>query len=358
MPASPRSPAPTPERETRLQPTARRVSCLLLCRNEAKFIAGCLDAILAFELPPATSMQCLVVDGRSTDGSRQIVEEYAARDSRVQLIDNPARITPCAMNAGIRAADGDFIMILGAHTHYPPDYLRRCVEVAVETGADNVGGIRLTHAERALWHQAIAVMINHPFAAGNAHYRIGVTARRQVDTVFGGCYRRNVFERIGLFNEGLVRAQDREFNVRLVANGGRIILDPSIHCTYFPRINLWQHLRWSYQGGLWVFLAQKISQTKLLSWRNFIPAAFVVVQIVTACLAAACALPAALLWSPVLFYAICSVCASIHAAIRTRRPALVAMLPFLFYLTHTAYGLGSLQGIIQSWFTSAQSAPR
>jgi succinoglycan biosynthesis protein ExoA len=341
-----------------LQPQSLRVSCVLLCRNEAKYIAGCLDAVLSFELPPDTSMECLVVDGCSTDGSREIVARYVTRDQRVRLIDNPARITPCAMNAGIRAAKGDFIMILGAHTHYPSDYLRRCVEIAVETGADNVGGIRLTHAEKTLWHQAIAVMINHPFAAGNAHYRVGVATRRQVDTVFGGCYRREVFARIGLFNESLVRAQDREFNVRLAAGGGRIILDPSIHCTYFPRINLWQHLRWSYLGGLWVFLAQKISQTRLLSWRNYIPGIFVVAQIAVVCAAIMGESGGYIVWSPVLLYAVCAMGAAFHAAVRDKRLALMAALPFLFYLTHLAYGVGSLHGIIRSWFTSARPAPR
>lgn len=331
--------------------TETHISIVIPCRNEERHIRACLGDVLEFELPDGVDYEVLVVDGESTDQTSRIVEEIVRSDFRVKLLSNPERIAPTAMNRGIKEARGEWIMRLDAHARYPREYLRKCYETALRTGADNVGGVRETHKGGSVWTLAMSVLISHPFAAGNAFYRTGATMLREVDTVFCGFYRLEVFERIGLFNEKLVRAQDREFNARLRASGGRIVLNPDIVCTYYPRTRLLPYLRWTFLGGLWVYKAQRLSGTRLLSWRNYIPAAFVTAQLVT-------------VWTyslaPSIFplgilglaaYLVAALVSSVQSARQHRQPGLLLLLPPLFYLTHMIYGVGFLRATLESSFT-------
>jgi len=338
---------------------ARLITCIVLCRNEARHIARCLESILAFELPQGYAMECIVVDGRSDDGSRAIIAGIGAVDSRVRLVDNPERVTPFAMNAGIYASQGDPILILGAHTGYPRDYLTRCVGLSAATGADNVGGLLDTAVGTGAWRAACAMMMSHVFAAGGSAYRTSVASCREVETVFGGCYRRGVFERVGLFHPRLLRAQDREFNARLRSVGGRVLLDPSIRVSHYPRTDLWRHLLVTMRGGFWVVAAQRISGTRLLKWRNFVPSAFVALLIgALGALAIGVTGP---LWVASLglsAYFVIALYFSVHEGIQRRQPALTVLLPAFFFLTHVSYGLGSLAGFFGWWFMRPSRAPR
>lgn len=331
------------------------ITIVIPCRNEERYIEACLGDVLAFERLESGDYEVLVLDGCSTDRTPGIVAEIARSDPRVRLVRNPGRIAPTALNIGIREARGQWIMRLDAHARYPRDYLRKCHETAVATGADNVGGIRKTDQGGTLWTLAMAVMISHPFAAGNAVYRTGtrMTGPREVDTVFGGFFRRDVFKRIGLFDERLVRAQDREFNARLRREGGRIVLNPEIVCTYFPRTSLVTYLQWTYRGALWAVRAQRISGTRLLSWRNFVPAGFVAFQLAGVCAVGAMPAASACLAAGIAVYILAALTASVHAAAGHRRPLLALLLPPLFYVTHMAYGLGFIQGIVEWPFRKA-----
>src|SRR5688572_7628844 len=199
-----------------------KVTVILPCRNEARYIGPCLDSILAGAYP-ADLLEILVVDGHSTDETRALVKDYAARHPQVRLLDNPARIVPTALNIGIRAATGDVIARMDAHVIYPPEYLPRLVAALEESGADNVGGCVITlPADGTATAQAIAIALGQPFGVGNSHFRIGSPKARFVDTVPFGCFRRELFNRVGMFDEELVRNQDDEFNARIISRGGKI----------------------------------------------------------------------------------------------------------------------------------------
>ncbi|HXG24696.1 MAG TPA: glycosyltransferase family 2 protein, partial [Chthonomonadales bacterium] len=197
--------------------TEPRTSLILPCRNEAGHIEACLRSVLAFEPPPG-GFEVIVVDGMSEDGTREIVEQLAAEDPRLRLLDNPERITPCALNRGIGAARGEIIVRIDAHTEYAADYLCKCLEVLSETGADNVGGPWVARG-RTYLQRAIAAAFQSPFAVGGAR---GHKANYEgpVDTVYLGCWPRTVLEQIGLFDEELARNQDDELNFRLIRAGG------------------------------------------------------------------------------------------------------------------------------------------
>src|SRR5438445_576499 len=208
------------------------VSIVVPCRNEAQYVRSLLDSILANEYP-RDRLEVLIVDGMSDDGTRSVIWSYSRRHPVIQLLDNPNRTTPCALNLGISRARGTIIMRMDAHAEYPPNYIADLVAWLERTGADNVGGACLTlPADATATARAIAAALAHPFGIGNARFRLGTDEPRDVDTVPFGCFRRDVFERVGLFDEELVRNQDDEFNFRLLRAGGRVLLVPGAVCRY------------------------------------------------------------------------------------------------------------------------------
>jgi glycosyltransferase involved in cell wall biosynthesis len=250
------------------------VSVIMPCRDEEKYIARALTSILANDYP-RDCLEVLVVDGRSTDGTRKIVADFINSHPFIKLLDNPKRITPAALNIGIAQARGDIIIRVDAHSTYPPNYLSSLVSWQDKTGADNVGGLwRVCPGSDTAMARAIAMGMAHPFGVGNAYYRIGVTTPRWVDTVPFGCYPREVFDSNGLFDEEHVRTEDDEFNLRLRKNGGRSLLVPEIVIDYYARESLPKVWRMYYYYGYFKpLVARKLGL--VLGWRHVIPSLLV-----------------------------------------------------------------------------------
>ena len=173
---------------------------------------------------PANRIEVLVVDGDSDDASRDVVARYARDDARVRLLHNPKRIVPTALNIGIRAARGEMVVRVDAHTTLSPDYMREGVAALQRSGAENVGGPMVARGGGRIG-DAIALAMSSRFGIG-AYFHFG-TEERSVDTVYMGMWPRAVFSRVGLFDEELVRNQDDEFNYRLRKMGGKILLVPA-----------------------------------------------------------------------------------------------------------------------------------
>jgi succinoglycan biosynthesis protein ExoA len=323
------------------------VSIVIPCWNEAAHITGCLESVLANTYPKAR-MEVLVVDGLSTDGTREILQRHAAQHPFLRVLDNPGARKSAGLNRGIREAKGEIIIRMDAHAEYARDYVAKCVAHLQASGADNVGGIRRTQpGGPGVMARAIAVCVSHPFAAGNAHYRTGAESPRWVDTVFGGCYRREVFDRIGLFHEQLTRAQDREFNQRLRDAGGKILLVPDIECVYFARRTLRQYARWMFESGVWPFYAGRLSGRRIVTVRNFVPMLFVLALAGTA--AASFLFP----WGWMSLAALLAVYGgatasfTVRTAVEQRDARLLLILPVVFAVTHVCYGAGSLYGLVK-----------
>ncbi len=322
------------------------VSVVIPCRNEAGFIASCLDSVVGNDYPKGR-IEVLVVDGMSEDGTREIVDEYSRRHGFIRRLDNPKRVTPAALNVGIRAAAGRIIVRVDAHASIGKDYVRRCVEALSKYGADNVGGIMYTIPRRpGLVGESIAASLSHRFGVGNSYFRIHSRSVRSVDTVFGGCYAREVFDRVGLFNEALPRGQDMEFNLRLKRAGGRIVLDPQIVSSYYARSDLVSFWRHNWGNGVWAVLPFLYSTVTPVSWRHLVPAAFVSAVVISA--AATPAFPPAGGALAALFasYGAASIVAGADVAWRKRDARYLAVMPFVFASLHVAYGLGSLWGLV------------
>ena len=307
-------------------------------RNEAAFIGRSLEAVACQDYP-REKYEVLVVDGMSDDQTRAISEEIASKTSLIRILDNPEGIVPRALNRGIREAKGTVIVRVDGHALIARDYLTRCVEILKKTQADCVGGPIAT-VGRGKISSAIALAQSSRFGVGNAAFRYA-NKGRYVDTLAFGAYRREVFERIGDFDEDLVRNQDDEFNYRLIQAGGKIWLDPSIHSIYYSRTafgKLWR--QYFGYGEFKVRLIQKRSAVPSL--RHLVPAVFL------------CALFGSLLlallthrfvwaWSIAGPYAAANLLASIWSGRRDWRA--IPILPVAFLILHLAYGTGFLWGI-------------
>jgi succinoglycan biosynthesis protein ExoA len=316
------------------------VSIIMPIRNEAEHIACGLGAVLAQDYP-ADRMEILVVDGMSDDATRAVVGQTVGgrAQPRVVVLDNRGRIVPIGMNIALRRARGTIIVRVDGHCVIDPDYVRRCVEALRATGADNVGGLQQALGQG--WAgAAIAAAAGSPFGVGGARFHYAVRAG-WADTVYLGAYRREVFDRIGDFDEELVRNQDDELNFRLLQSGGRIWLDPSIRSIYHGRSSLRGLWRQYYQYGLYkVRVIQK--RGGVASWRHLIPGAFVLGLLLSLLLALCTGRRG---WALAVAgpYALANSTASIWAA---RRGWLaLPLLPLAFLTMHLAYGLGFLAGL-------------
>jgi GT2 family glycosyltransferase len=260
------------------------------------------------------------------------------------MLDNPQRIVPTAMNIGIRAARGQWIIRIDAHSEYPADYLTRCLEMSRQTRMDNVGGSVVTMpGDDGAQGSLVQALTTHSFGVGNSGFRIGASAGK-ADTVPYGCYRRELFDRIGLYDERLVRNQDYELNARLRRAGGSIWYDPGIRIRYYNQGTLKGLLRQALVTGQWNSWMWYVAPYSV-AWRHVAPAAFVsgllgaVLLLFLAPLLGWLALGVAL-----LPYFAAGVVASFQQSRRYGR-WMFPCLPLLFFVYHMAYGLGELWGI-------------
>ncbi len=320
------------------------VSVILPCRNEAKYIRSCLESVVASDYPK-DQLEVLVVDGQSDDGTREIVFEFSKRHPWIRLLDNVRRITPAGMNIGIQSAKGQIVMRIDAHTLYPANYISGLVRWLGRTKADNVGGIIITQAaNQTPKAQAISFAFSHPWGVGNSHFRIGATEPKWVDTVPFGCYRREVFDRIGLYDEALVRNQDDELNHRLIKGGGRILLVPEIKSSYTARESLGKVWVMYYQYGYFKpLVVRRIGA--VMTARQLVPSVFLVSLVLSALLAPWSRMMAILFVTIVTAYAALDLSISARAALRSG--VRLGLWPVVvFPILHVSYGIGYLKGIL------------
>lgn len=336
-------------------PSQPSVSIVVPCRNEQRYIVECLDSILACDYP-RDRLEVLVVDGMSDDGTRQTLTDYATRHPEVRVLDNPRRITPVALNVAIRAARGEVIVRMDAHVVYPTNYVSRLVAALDEFGADNAGAVlRTLPANQTPMGRAIAIGMSHPFGVGTSYFRIGTAEPRWVDTIAFFCIRKSTFDRVGLFDEELIRHQDGEFNARLIKAGGRILLIPDVVSYYYARSTLHQVGRMFYQYGYFKpLVAKKLG--RFMTIRQLIPPGLVLGLVATGI--------AALLWKPVLIlfalvagsYSAVVLGSAVQTAMKQGPAtglAFVTVLPVI----HVSYGIGFWRRVIELLLPTRTRSP-
>ena len=284
----------------------------------------------------------------SQDRTRKIIKGYADRYSFIRLLDNPRKITPTALNIGLKNTKGEIVIRMDAHASYEKEYISKCVECLNKYNADNVGGIMITRPRANNFvGNAVALAYSHRFGVGHSFFRTGADKPIWVDTVFGGCYRKEVFEQVGIFNENLKRGQDMEFNLRLKKAGLRTLLIPEIVSYYYPRSDFKSFLKHTYKNGIWAILPFKFTSIMPVSWRHLIPLAFVLSVIIFGVLSSFFRF---FLWPFFLIiglYSLCSIYFSVKISIKKRGLKYLFIMPIIFGSLHIGYGLGSLWGLLK-----------
>ncbi len=322
------------------------VSVIMPIRNEAGFIEKALRAVLDQDYP-RDRMEVLVVDGMSSDSTREIVAQIQHRFASLRLLDNPGRIVPTGMNIALREAKGEVVVRVDGHCEIAPDYVRRCIEHLQEDGADGVGGPIETIGESYL-ARGIAVAMSSPFGVGGAAFRTIEDRRMYVDTVAFPAYTREAIDRAGLYDEELVRNQDDEYNYRLRKLGGRILLVPDIRSRYYSRSSIKSLWRQYFQYGFWkVRVMQKHSRQ--MRPRQFAPPLFVAALALSLVLSI---IPQTRLVGSLALagiggsYLVANLLASLVTAAR-QGWSYLPVLPLAFVALHTGYGLGFCVGLIR-----------
>ncbi len=322
------------------------VSIILPVRNEAKFVSRAVRNFLDNDYP-SECMEIIVVDGCSDDGTREELKRLSITDGRVKVIDNPDKITPVAMNLGINAARGEYILIAGSHSEYSKDYLKSCIEVLERTGAGCVGGYMETlPGEKSLTARAISYATSSPFGVGSAKFRTGGDHEQEVDALGVSFFRREVFEKAGIYNPLLVRNQDIEFSSRLRKSGYKIIVSPKIKLKYYNRDTFKGLRSQAFSNGKWNAYTLWIVGGGL-RLRHLIPAIFVLGLMGLSALVLA--FHGAFTWLLLGYIGIYLFAGTFEASRICLRVKQHSLLPFIllsFLQMHLWYGFGTIWGII------------
>lgn len=322
-----------------------RLSVIVPMYNEALHVDHLVDDLAAQDFDGTVEM--LVADGASDDGSAALLEAAAARAGLpLTILSNPSRWVSPGLNQCISRSTGNLIVRLDCHSRYPPDYLRRCAEAATETGAWGVGGVP-NPVGRTATERAVACALDGPF--GGAHWTRhgGRPERTEVDNFYCGAFRPAAFERAGLFDESLVRNQDDELNFRIRKAGGRLILDPAIRSEYFPRGSFRGLWRQYYQYGLWK-IPVMMKHRRVLSARSMAPAALAGSLALLAPVAGRSRLARRLLLAQTGAYLVASGAFAAEATARRREPLrLLPRVAVAYPTMHVGYAVGLLAGLVR-----------
>ncbi len=320
------------------------VSIVIPCLNERDYILPCLETISKQTALDAES-EILVLDGMSSDGTRDLILSYTQQDPRVKLLDNPARIQAAAMNIGMHAAHGEVLVRMDVHTEYDPDYVRIAMETLARTGATNVGGPTRTKW-RTAFQQANSAAFHHPFTIGGAACHL-LDVEGYVDNLYLGCWEREKLIELGGYDEDFIRNEDDELNLRILKSGGKVWQNPNIKFWYYPRSDYRSLWRQYFQYGFWkVPVMMKHNQPAKL--RHLVPGLFVlfVLSLLPAMICAVFGVHLPLIaWSAIaLLYMLLVVYASISAAGKAGGKVLRYM-PGIICCYHLAYGVGYWAGV-------------
>lgn len=320
------------------------VSVVIPCYNEKSFIVQNIDALIK-QTYSKDRLEVFYVDGGSTDGTWDILQDFARKYKWLNVLSNPNKTVPYALNKGIKAATGDLIIRMDVHTYFPPDYIEKLVDWMDYLNVENIGGICDTDVlEKNKTSEAIRLVMSDKFGVGNSTFRVGVKKLSEVDTVPFGCYKKEVFEKIGLFDVRLERNQDIEFNKRLKRDGGRIYLLPNVHCTYYSRDTLHGLFKNRFKTGKWIIKTSFLTKSlRNLSLRHFIPLLFVL----SICTPLLVSLFIPYFWILAVAIFLLYLVVLGNRARKIKNENTTAIHVFIaFSFLHFSYGLGSLFGLM------------
>lgn len=322
-----------------------KISIVIPCRNEEKYIEDFLESVLANDYPKELT-EIIIVDGNSIDKTRIILDRFVERFPIIKVLKNEKGTTPSALNIGFKNATGDYIIRLDVHSLIPKNYFSELIKYAQELNADNIGTVVFTDVKvRNLISYSIKKVLSNKFGVGNSHFRIGIEEIKEVDTVPFGCFKKEIFNKIGFFNKYLDRDQDIELNKRIKKYGGKIFLIPNISSTYFARDNYSGFALNNFSTGMWniltIYVTKRIGS---MSLRHLIPLLFILSLILPAIFSYL--IPELMIISILSFISyICLIL--LVSFIILDKTTTVFHLITAFVILHFSYGIGSLIGLFR-----------
>ena len=319
-----------------------KISFIVVAYNAAGSLGALLEDLLAQTIPHE-QIEALLVDSASTDATRAIMLDFAkATPFEVKVLDNPKRWLASGINVALAAATGDAIIRLDAHARIPKDFLENNLR-ALARGEDIVGGCVLGGAPSGAWESVLRTVDTSRFCGGAAPFRNGGEAR-YVDTLAYALYRREVYDRVGLYDERLRRTEDNDLHYRMRKAGSRFYFSPDIVSYHAARATMRGQLRQKWGNGYWIGRTMRI-QPRCFAPRHLIPALFVLALLFGLLLLPFSVWPLLLLLSA---YLACDLVFAVRGALSQESGRLLALLtlPFLFPVVHVVYGVGTLAGLL------------
>lgn len=319
-----------------------KISFIVVAYNAAGSLGALLEDLLAQTIPHE-QIEALLVDSASSDATRAIMLDFAkAAPFEVKVLDNPKRWLASGINVALGAATGDAIIRLDAHARIPKDFLENNLR-ALARGEDIVGGCVLGGAPSGAWESVLRTVDTSRFCGGAAPFRNGGEAR-YVDTLAYALYRREVYDRVGLYDERLRRTEDNDMHYRMRKAGYRFYFSPDIVSYHAARATMRGQLRQKWGNGYWIGRTMRI-QPRCFAPRHLIPALFVLALLAGLLLLPISAWPLLLLLSA---YLACDLVFAVRGALSQETGRLLALLtlPFLFPAVHVVYGVGTLAGLL------------
>lgn len=302
--------------------------------NEGKYIGDIIEAFVQHCPQPS---ELFIADGGSTDNTKAIVLEWTKRYENIFLINNERKFVSYAFNQCYSKAKGKYLALLGAHTHYPATFFNIALRELESGNADVVGG-PLKQIGSGNWGSAIAACMSTPFGVGGTEFRV-LKKRMYVDSVAFACYNRKVFEKVGLFDEQLIRNQDDEMHYRINAHGFRILMVPEMECSYRVRSTIGQLFKQYFQYGLYKPLVlKKVSSGIRL--RHLVPCLFCIYLLLVPLIIWS---KANLLLMPLILYGVLLFWFSFTLSLSLDRVRALIVYPTL----HISYGLGFIFGLFK-----------
>lgn len=316
----------------------KTVSVIVPCFNEVDTIGSLLSAIAGQDFP-MDDLEIVIADGMSDDGTRGVIESYAAEHPQIsiRLVDNHERIIPAGLNKAIEVSNGDYVIRLDAHSRPNPDYISRCVRILESSDVANVGGAwEIEPGGEGCFARGIAAAAAHPLGAGGARYRVGGPPGR-VETVPFGAFKRSWMERVGRFDETLLTNEDYEYNVRIRDLGGEIFFDPSVRSVYLARNSLTALARQYTRYGFWK--AQMLrSHPGSIRLRQIVPPLFIGSLLILLPMAIISAAARVLLAFELALYFGVLIASGVIEAFKRRRLSVVASFPLAVAVIHFSWG--------------------
>lgn len=318
-----------------------KLSVIIPCRNEVNFIEECIEAIYSNDLPPTCELNVIIVDGLSDDGTRDKIKTLSNSFPNLFLVDNTFQLTPYAFNLGIHYIEADYYQIVGARQILTSNYLSKSLSLFLEKpDVWCVGGL-VNNVYVNQVGEVISKAMSTTFGMGLGNFRT-LQESNYTDTVGTPMYPSWVFEKIGCFDEELIRNQDDDFNFRVTKAGGKIWFESSISLKYYVRGNYSGLYKQFFQYGYWkVYVNKKHKEVTTL--RQLVPPLFVLYLFTMPFAFLIDSLLGSIYVLGLMFYFILSVFFSLHKSTSLKECFGIFK---TFPILHYSYGLGYLQGII------------